>query len=71
MKVFCNLKNPSRGHKASENTYQRPPLTPKNTKKATYMYKIVRKQFVFLARFGVGRSFAKNLNLCVQTEKKE
>jgi hypothetical protein len=25
----------------------------------------------FLARFGIGRSFAKKLNLCVQTEKKE
>jgi hypothetical protein len=25
----------------------------------------------FLARFGIWRSFAKKLNLCVQTEKKE
>ncbi len=30
-----------------------------------------RKNPKFLARFGIWRSFAKNLNLCVQTEKKE
>jgi hypothetical protein len=26
---------------------------------------------IILARFGIWRSFAKNINLCVQTEKKE
>ncbi len=36
--TYCNnVKNLSRGTKASENTYQWPPLTPKNTKKATYL----------------------------------
>jgi hypothetical protein len=35
-----------------------------------FSYQIVHNS-KFLARFGMGRSFAKNLNLCVQTEKKE
>ncbi len=38
----------------------------------TYIkYMFLSSKSVFLARFGMGRSFAKNLNLCVQTEKKE